>query len=646
MSSICGAVYLNHENVCKDRIVSMMNLLSVHPYDKSSVWNEGSAFLGCNLQYITKESRIEVLPRKDVISGLSITADALIDNRAELFSKLNIPQEERKLMTDSELILRAYKRFGKNCPKHIEGDYAFAIWDYYNQELFCARDHVGKRTLYYYKDKDFLIFSTTMKPIHGFLNKKLSLNERWIADYLGLLGVIHELECNDTIYEGIYQLKPAAMLTFNHKGIVTDSYWNALSVKKIRFKNDYEYNEAFMDVFSKAVKARLRTDGKVGIFMSGGLDSTAVGALAAKELAQDNKQLLAYHALPIKAYNNTLSPHWITDESEYINELIKMYPNISIKNLRSENKNSYNDLHYFTRVLEHPFKPVVNFYWVNDIFAQASSDGCKVILDGQYGNFSISYGSYLTNIFELLKRAKFYSIYKEINGYSKLYNVNRNYIAKKTIDSFIPHNLYERIFKTNTKLSIINPDLDKKWRVSERISASFNNRNIFGIESIKEMRRFYTNPSFFSHLGSIETKMGLANGLINRDPTRDKNVIEFCSSVPWHQFVKDGKERYLVRKGMAGIVPDKIRNNYTFRGKQGADWIQRIVPYWKDIRNEFQNMLNDSTLGYYVDTETYKGLLSELTDINQIELQNKYSVELKDLFICLVFYNYLKEYST
>lgn len=642
MSSICGALYLDGKPITKNKIISMMENLSIHASDRSLVWNENNIFMGCNIQFTTLESKNEIIPKKDYTTGLSITADAIIDNREELFSLLSIPSEQRKIITDSELILKAYIKLGKECPNYITGDYAFAIWDQYKQELFCARDHVGKRTFYYYHDSDTFIFSTLMKPIYSFLNKKPNLNERWMADYLGLFGVIHELECNDTIYENIYQLPPATTLTFNSKGITKKNYWNPLSVKQLKFKHDYEYKEAFLEIFSKAIKARLRSDGEIGIFISGGLDSSSIGALAAKELASLNKELKGYHSIPIKKYNNSLSKYWIANESEYIDELVKMYPNINVEYISCEDKNSYSDMDYLTTVLEHPYKPVVNFYWIHEIFNRASKNGCKIILDGQYGNFSISYGSFMTNIYELLIRGKFHSIHREITAFSTLHNLNRNYVLKRTIEAFLPRFYHKTTSNYGNNFSLINPDLADKWRVYERINSAFGSKNLFGVESINHARNFYANPSFFSHLGSLETKMGLATGVTNRDPTRDKSVIEFCSSIPWHQFVHNGQERYFIRKAMEGIIPEKIRCNYTVRGKQGVDWIQRILPFWEEIKEDLYNMLSDTIIESYINVPQLKQQLSQIDDIRDIKIQQKHSLDLKNLFICLVFYNYIK----
>ena len=110
-----------------------------------------SVFLGCHAQWITPESINEPLPYYHYEAQVAITADAIIDNRKELFDQLQIKPEDRKEMPDSQLILLSYLKWGEECPKYLIGDFAFMIWDQRNQKLFGARDASGYRTLYYFK---------------------------------------------------------------------------------------------------------------------------------------------------------------------------------------------------------------------------------------------------------------------------------------------------------------------------------------------------------------------------------------------------------------------------------------------------------------------------------------------------------------
>ncbi|MBL1704138.1 asparagine synthetase B, partial [Klebsiella pneumoniae] len=147
-------------------------------------------FFGCHAQWITPESIGEQLPYYDVKSKLIITADAIIDNRMELFDRLQVDNSERKGMADSELILRAYQKWGEESPKYLVGDFAFMIWDERNQKLFGARDFSGSRTLYYFRDHQRFAFCTIISPLLSLPYVRKELNEQWLAEYLAVSGMI------------------------------------------------------------------------------------------------------------------------------------------------------------------------------------------------------------------------------------------------------------------------------------------------------------------------------------------------------------------------------------------------------------------------------------------------------------------------
>ena len=117
-----------------------------------------NVFFGCHAQWITPESIGEPFPYYDYERQLTITADAIIDNREELFERLQIDSDKRKTMPDSQLILLAYYKWGEDSPKYLVGDFAFMIWDEREKKLFGARDFSGSRTLYYYQNQIDLLF--------------------------------------------------------------------------------------------------------------------------------------------------------------------------------------------------------------------------------------------------------------------------------------------------------------------------------------------------------------------------------------------------------------------------------------------------------------------------------------------------------
>src|SRR5262249_26284181 len=140
MSAICGIVNLVGERVSVDHLERVIGASSHHGPDGSGRWISDSVLFGHQMMRATLESLNEILPLNDRESGLTITADARLDNRDELFQVFGISQLERTDYPDSRLLLKAYEKWQEDCPKHLAGDFAFAIWDDRNRKLFCCRD--------------------------------------------------------------------------------------------------------------------------------------------------------------------------------------------------------------------------------------------------------------------------------------------------------------------------------------------------------------------------------------------------------------------------------------------------------------------------------------------------------------------------
>ena len=204
------------------------------------------------------------------------------------------------------------------------------------------------------------------------MDEKPKFNEQWITEYLSLKGVVHEMKFEDTLYKDIKQVQGATYISLRNNKLIEEKYWDPIKeVKSLKLNSEEEYHKAFLKVYNEAVKCRLRCIGDVAISLSGGLDSSSVAALAAKELKKENKRLKGFSSVPLKEFDGNVSRGRIADESDYIEELRKMYPNIDIEYCRCENKNSLTDIEYFNEVLEQPHKIIENLYWIDNILKKA-----------------------------------------------------------------------------------------------------------------------------------------------------------------------------------------------------------------------------------------------------------------------------------
>jgi asparagine synthase (glutamine-hydrolysing) len=179
VSAITGIFHPDGRPVERATIERMVATLTHRGPDGSGAWSAGPVGLGHQMLWTTPESLHERLPFTTDRGDLTITADARIDNSDELIAVLRIRDRQ---ITDSQVILAAYERWGEDCPKHLIGDFAFAIWDARRQALFCARDHFGVKPFYYHHRSGRLFaFGTEMK---AFLCRMPWVN-----------GVIKEIRC-------------------------------------------------------------------------------------------------------------------------------------------------------------------------------------------------------------------------------------------------------------------------------------------------------------------------------------------------------------------------------------------------------------------------------------------------------------------
>ena len=193
----------------------------------------------------------------------------------KIFANARIDARDEQL-TDAELILNAYEKWGDDCVKHLLGDFAFAIWDDRRQRLFCARDHFGVKPFFYTHIGESFNFSSTLNELRR--DPKISniLNEIAIGDYL-LFGVNQDQAT--TVFKDIHRLPPGHTLVVENNQIKIQRYWTPSLPAEIRFRDPGSYVERFSELLSLAVKDRVRTD-RVAVSLSGGLDSTSLAAIA------------------------------------------------------------------------------------------------------------------------------------------------------------------------------------------------------------------------------------------------------------------------------------------------------------------------------------------------------------------------------
>ncbi len=281
MSGIAGVVRLDGAPVDRGLLRRMTDAMATRGPDGQRIWSDGPVGLGHALLSTTVEP--ETLQPAGLDGCVWITADARIDGRADLVTQLESRgRGDVRAASDAQLILHAYLSWGENCVEHLLGDFAFAIWDGRSRTLFCARDHFGVKPFYYARVRDGFVFSNSLDCVRLHPGVSDSLNELAVADFLLFCW---NRDPATTFFADVQRLAPAHRLTCGPAPLCPTRYWTLPADGRVRYRRSRDYVDHFRQLLSEAVSDRLRQH-RVGVSMSGGLDSTSVAATAQHLLAK------------------------------------------------------------------------------------------------------------------------------------------------------------------------------------------------------------------------------------------------------------------------------------------------------------------------------------------------------------------------
>ena len=594
MGGISGIYNIDERPVEASQLEHMLSSMAHRGPDGRDIWIDQFVGLGQCLLYTTPESRYERLPRTD--NDYTIVADARIDNRNVLIEALNLPREMRDPLTDSELILAAYKQWGPSSVGHLVGDFAFAVWDASEQKLFCARDHFGMKPFHYWQGSSSIIFATDMQAIIRLLPNKPTVNEKRIVDRL-----IHQyVDKTSTYYEGIYRLPPAHLMEVdNHGRLTVREYWRLDPNKVIQLNGFDDYVQRFRELFVEAVRCRMRSDFDIGTMLSGGLDSSSVACVA-----RDLYRAGTDDRGPLRSLSAITPDAPKSDERKY-QETVIASGGFDPIYFRADEVGPLCDL---DRRLADLRRPIVgaNSFILWKLFERAAGCGVRVILDGFDGDSTVLHGDTIVQEWTLSRNwlaiqqliGQIAEIYKttEAQAWNPMFSANVLPTLQALSRSGHPigalhrllqlrnHLTYSRRFFLKNVVRVAIPHtasvIQHLFRL-KRMSADYS--RIFDDHTIEryKLRNFelplkatdFLHPELHhyhrlvsSHLtDAIEEQesIGAAFQIEVRSPFCDIRLLEFCLATPLEFKMYQGFSRAVLRAAMKGIVPDAVRLRLT-----------------------------------------------------------------------------------
>ncbi len=281
MTSILAIWPMDGAPVSQEQIEAMLSPVAYRGGSGSAIERSGPVILGQQRLHITSEDPPGLLPFTQ--DNITLVADARLDDRDFLASKLRLSTQ----CSDAVLLIEAWKKWGRDCPSHINGDFAFVIWDGNAKSLFAARDCMGVRPLYYAQVGSLLCIASETRQLaaHPLVTKGLSRDALW-------MWVMGQYDVTLPLFKNVKGLAAGHCIIAKDGRFEAREYWRFSQVRPLIYKDQDQYFEHFKTLFADCVRDRLRTDGSViGTMLSGGMDSTSVSAMAN---VQTQKPLLPY----------------------------------------------------------------------------------------------------------------------------------------------------------------------------------------------------------------------------------------------------------------------------------------------------------------------------------------------------------------
>jgi len=561
LSGIFGIFHLDGRPADPADLARMGAALAHRGPDGSGAWCGGAVGLGHRMPHATPESLHETLPLRHRAGHLVLTADARIDNRDELIPMLAIQRPPAEI-TDSDLILAAYEKWGARCPEKLLGDFAFAIWDTRAQALFCARDPFGVRPFYYYHDTERLFaFGSEIKALLTLQEIPRRLDEVRMATCLGLAPPDQTI----TAYERIVRLPPACEMTVRGRGATPPRrYWAPDVSQEMSLPSDAAYAEAFLEVFGEAVRCRLRGAHPVGALLSGGLDSSSVACLARKG-RMDNAPLPTFSAL----FSDPAA-----DERLFMDTVVAQ-GGIVPHFLDADRRSPLADL---DRVIGHddnltlPYS--VGVLW--GLYEMAQRQRVRVLLTGLDGDMTVSHGDgvpvemayagrgiALARALRTLSKNLGYSPWALFWGLVLRPRIPTPMVAawRRFRQSALGAATGLPVAVTGLPVgrSLAHPDFVQRMRTQDRFCAlSHLTPKPFRTERERHCMTMIANSILTLELEEADVQSA-AFSIDIRHPFYDRRLVAFCLALPWEQKIGGGWTRWIFRRAMSGLLPEAIQ---------------------------------------------------------------------------------------
>jgi asparagine synthase (glutamine-hydrolysing) len=524
--------------------------------------------------------------------NLWIVFNGEIYNYLELKKELSFIGYHFLTNSDTEVILAAYKHWGKESLNRLNGMFALVLFDKKKKLLFGARDRFGVKPFYYFLNNKYFAFASEQKALLKlpFVEKKI--NHEAAFDCL-VQGKVEMKE--ESLFESIYELMPSSTFSLD----LNDHKFTKAKYYQLHYENKWEKPDALKSknytievkrLLTESIKLRLRSDVQTGACLSGGIDSSSIVCII-DDLLRKNGQGQIRQKVFTACYKNER-----VDESEWAGKIVdathsqwfRDFP--QIESLMK----SMEDITYSQDI------PILGSSSISQysLMKSVKNAGVKVTLDGQGADeiFSGYNSHFIAFMMEAFKNNSYAEILRNFkNGDDTFSNKSDLFIKpfKNSIDNFLLSGKDKKLFKrTRKEFAYINEDLWNRYK-NNLISPGGNIPSSLNQILYSQL----TGPDFKIYLRTAD-RNSMAHSVESRLPFADDiHLIEYLFSIPSSYKVQNGLSKFLLRESVRGIVPEEVRCRKDKVGFAAPDlqWLQ----YMKE---DFKKYIT-SDLDEYLDTK-------------------------------------------
>jgi asparagine synthase (glutamine-hydrolysing) len=572
MCGISGIAYssISNKTVELDTLRKMRDLISHRGPDEAGEFVEENLKLGLGhrrLSIVDVEGGHQPMFNED--GSIVIVYNGEIYNHADYRQELESKGHTYRTRCDTEAIVHLYEEYRESCLQKLRGMFAFAIWDRRRRELFLARDRFGVKPLYYVHDKEGnLFFASEIKSLLEVI--KPELNYQVLAERFANYGSCDE----QTFFKSIKQLLPGCYLLWKDGKIKIEKYWD-LNFEPKHIYSDEDAIREWARLFRESVRIRLMADVPLGMFLSGGIDSSAICAVMTQEVRD-----------PIKTFSVGFDDK-LSDELQFARIVAEKFKTEHYEVIISP-RQFFDSLTHLTWQYDEPisFEASIPLYFVSLL----ASQHVKVVLTGE-GSDEILAG--------YARYQKFLQLIHYGKRYESLVPASVRRLVKKAVETF--ETKLSRTF-LNYELSVEDLFLDnfsvfnRKSQMAlfseqTKLRDPYHNRVSLLTESdateLLDKLLYIDIKAYLPELLMKQDKMSMAASIESRVPFLDYKLAEFTARMPINMKIRSGVTKWLLRESMREHLPAEILH----RKKVGF-----AVPINRWLRSDYKHIVQEYVL--------------------------------------------------